>query len=104
MAPNTIPQGSFGESVGISGDTAVVGGSEKVYVFTRSGGNRWDNVCTFKGEGVQIGGSVAIDGDTIAAYSYKTDVGTGVTFFRRRSDGSFVGRRHAGCRPGAAAS
>ena len=88
---NTLQSGSFGWSLGVSGDTAVVGawgessdatgvngdqnnknreGSGAAYVFTRSGSD-WTQQAYLKasnaGEGDYFGRQVAISGDTIVA-------------------------------------
>jgi hypothetical protein len=78
----------LGRSVAIDGDTAVVGaatdgigetdGQGSVYVFTRSGGT-WTQTARLTasdGEaGDFLGGSVAIDGDTIVAGARSDDIG-----------------------------
>jgi len=68
----------FGTSVGISGDTMVVGadGSSYAHVFVRSGGN-WTHQASLRGTGADandfVGISVAIDGDTIAVGAHYED-------------------------------
>ena len=75
--------GFFGRSVGVSGDTAVIGApgnnsnDGQVYVYTRSGGS-WSYAATLvsndtPGTANRFGWDVAIDGDTIVAAPQNTD-------------------------------
>ena len=65
----------YGHSVGISGQTAVVGamqfsGGGKVYIWHNSSGNTWSlQQAITESSGVYFGSDVAIDGDTLAVSS-----------------------------------
>ena len=65
----------YGHSVGISGQTAVVGamqfsGGGKVYIWYNSSGNTWSlQQAITESSGVYFGSAVAIDGDTLAVSS-----------------------------------
>ena len=66
---------SFGESVSISGDTAVLSGPGSAYVFARSGAN-WARQATLAPQaGAEDGFGLyaSISGDTIAVGSYLAD-------------------------------
>ncbi len=91
----------FGASIGLGGDTLVVGQTNynlsetgspgSVYVFTRSGGN-WtlqQKLTAFDGAGGDnFGGAVALSGDTMVAgargddYGWSTDMGSAYVFTR----------------------
>jgi hypothetical protein len=77
--PHPLPTfGYFGQSVGVSGDTVVIGlGVEgsyvgESYVYRRGGANRWDLEQIIPSQGL-----VAINGDTIVVAHYAASVQRG---------------------------
>jgi hypothetical protein len=92
-ASDGAPHDSFGTSVAIDGDTAVVGAHTdtvggnplyqgSAYVFTRSGGSWTEQAHLTASDGAAddgFGGSVAINGDTAVVGAYLDDVGANST-------------------------
>jgi hypothetical protein len=85
---------SFGASVALSGDTAIVGAPARnsntgaAYVFTRSG-SVWSQTATLTASsgapGDLLGYSVALEGDTAIAGSYGKNSNTGAAYVFTRS-------------------
>jgi hypothetical protein len=77
-ASNGTPGDFFGQSVAISGDTAVIGSAAgAAYVFVRNG-SRWteQQELTPSASAVGFGSNVAIDGDTIVVGAISDSVGS----------------------------
>jgi hypothetical protein len=89
----------FGASVGVDGDTAVVGaygvdsdlGAAYVYARNEGGADNWGLVAEITATGGQTGDdfgySVAIDGDTIVVGAYSADSDTGAAYVFARNEG-----------------
>ncbi|MEG4584578.1 LamG domain-containing protein [Microcoleus sp. MOSTC5] len=95
-------EGNFGNSVTISGDTAIVGAYRKsstdwqregsVYIFQRNAQDGWDEVAKLqasdKVRGGHFGYSVAISGDTAIVGAIATEYLTGSAYiFQRNAQG-----------------
>ena len=126
-ASNTGAEDAFGESVAISGDTAVVGargegsnatgvngnqsnnsagGAGAVYVFTRSG-TAWTQQAYLKASNAEandfFGCSVAISGDTMVAGASREDsTAPGVNGDQSNNAGAYVGAAYVFVRNGTA--
>jgi hypothetical protein len=93
LVPNDVAQGDY-FCIAVSGDTVCLGCPEKdnyegaVYVFARSGGT-WTQQAklTVKGSR-QLGGQVAIDGNTLVIAAQST--GNGKVFVFERSDNEWI--------------
>ncbi len=77
---------SFGKSVSLSGDTAVIGASNTAYVFLRSG-TSWTQQATLAGAdtaaGDNFGSPVTVDGDTaVVSAPNKNATGAAYVFVR----------------------
>ena len=81
----------FGGSVAVSGDTAVIGGDEAAYVFTRTG-TSWSEQAKLTASdaaaGDDFGASVAVSGDTVvigAANDIHAGIETGAAYVFTRT-------------------
>ena len=88
QAKLTVPgSASFGQTVSLSADTAVIGATNTAYVFVRSG-TSWAQQAKLVGSdtvsGDNFGGSVAVDGDTavIGASAQNSFLGAAYVFVR----------------------
>lgn len=112
------PGGQFGFSVGISGDTAIVGAylddafgnidRGAAYVFTRSGSVWTQQAYLSASDGVasdQFGSGVAISGDVAVVGAYLVDVGPnpnqGSAYIFTRSGGTWTQTEHLTASDGA---
>ncbi len=89
----------YGMSVGVDGDTAVVGafgvdsylGAAYVYYRNEGGADNWGLAAEITATGGQAGDrfgySVAIDGDTIVVSAYSADSNTGAAYVFARNEG-----------------
>jgi uncharacterized protein (TIGR03437 family) len=88
QAKLTVPgTASFGQSVSLSADTAVIGATDTAYVFVRSG-TSWTEQAKLVGSdsvtGDRFGGAAAVDGDTavIGASALNNFLGAAYVFVR----------------------
>jgi uncharacterized protein (TIGR03437 family) len=88
QAKLTVPgAASFGQTVSLSADTAVIGATDTAYVFVRSG-TSWTQQAKLVGSdsvtGDRFGGAAAVDGDTavIGASAHNNFLGAAYVFVR----------------------
>jgi uncharacterized protein (TIGR03437 family) len=99
VAADGVSADRFGESVSVSGDTAVIGANFKhslqgaAYVFVRSGTN-WTQqaklTASDAASGDQFGISVAVNGDTVVVGAFGKASGQGAAYVFVRSDGIWI--------------
>ena len=101
-ADSAAPGDSYGESVAVSGNLAIVGAIQDnifsmdhgyAYVFTRSGGT-WQKEATLTASdgavGDEFGRSVAISGDRAIVGAPADESGTGAAYVFARTDGTWT--------------
>ena len=90
LASDGAPGDTFGSSVAVDKDTAVIGASDSAYVFIRGSGGSWteeQKLTTSDGEEYSFGSPVAVDGDTILIGGADEDERGLIYVFMRSSGG-----------------